>query len=63
LGDESEATPEAMAKAGILRPDSKLVKILGTGDLEKALKVSAHKFSASAKEKIEKAGGEAIVLS
>lgn len=63
LGDDSEATPETMAKAGILRPDSKLVKILGTGDLEKALKVSAHKFSASAKEKIEKAGGEAIVLS
>ena len=63
MGDESEATPESMAKAGILRPDSKLVKILGTGDLDKALKVSAHKFSGSAKEKIEKAGGEVIVLS
>lgn len=62
LGDAKEATPETMAQAGILRPDSKLVKILGTGDLDKALKVSAHKFSASAKEKIEKAGGEAIVL-
>ena len=62
LGDVSEATPETMAEAGFLRPDSKLVKVLGSGDLDKALKVSAHKFSASAKEKIEKAGGEAIVL-
>jgi large subunit ribosomal protein L15 len=63
LGDETEATPENMSKAGILRPDSKLVKILGTGEVENAFKVSAHKFSASAKEKIEAAGGEVIVLS
>jgi large subunit ribosomal protein L15 len=59
---DSEATPETMAKAGILRPDSKLVKILGTGDVDKAYKVSAHKFSTSAKDKIEKAGGEVITL-
>jgi len=63
LGDETEATPDTMTKAGILRADSKLVKVLGTGELEKALKVSAHKFSASAKEKIEKAGGEVTLLS
>ena len=63
LGDESEATPENMAKVGILRPGSKRVKILATGELEKSFKVSAHKFSASAKEKIEAAGGEAIILS
>ena len=62
LGDAVEANPESMAAAGILRPDSKLVKVLGTGDLDKAIKVSAHKFSASAKAKIEKAGGEVIVL-
>jgi large subunit ribosomal protein L15 len=63
LGDETEATPDTMTKAGILRADSKLVKVLGTGELDKALKVSAHKFSASAKEKIEKAGGEVTLLS
>ena len=40
----------------------KLVKILGDGELKRALKVSAHKFSESAKAKIEKAGGKAEVL-
>ena len=39
-----------------------LVKILGNGELKTKLTVSAHKFSASAKEAIEKAGGEAITL-
>lgn len=63
LGDEAEATPDNMVKAGVLRADSKRVKILGTGDVEKAFKVSAHKFSASARKKIEKAGGEVIELS
>ena len=39
-----------------------LVKILGNGELKAALKVSVHKFSASAKAAIEAAGGEAISL-
>ena len=39
-----------------------LVKILGRGKLESPLKVSAHKFTASAKKAIEKAGGEAITI-
>ncbi len=39
-----------------------LVKILGSGELKGALTVHAHKFSKSAQEKIEKAGGKAIVL-
>ena len=38
------------------------LKLLGDGELTKKLKVSAHRFSESAKEKIEKAGGQAIVL-
>lgn len=63
LGDEVEANPDTLAKAGVLRAGSKLVKVLGTGEVSKAYKVSAHKFSASAKEKIEKAGGEVTVLS
>jgi large subunit ribosomal protein L15 len=57
---ESEITPEAMKKRGLTH--QKLVKILGQGEIKKAVKVSAHFFSASAKEKIEKAGGQAIVL-
>ncbi|OGR90408.1 MAG: 50S ribosomal protein L15 [Elusimicrobia bacterium RBG_16_66_12] len=40
----------------------KLVKILGDGDLKRALKVSAHAFSQSAKVKIEKAGGKAEIV-
>lgn len=38
------------------------VKILGDGEVASALKVEAHKFSASAREKLQKAGGEAIAL-
>lgn len=41
---------------------NELVKILGRGKLESPLKVSAHKFTASAKKAIEKAGGEAITI-
>ena len=39
-----------------------LVKVLGDGDLKRALKVSAHAFSQSAKDKIEKAGGKAEIV-
>ena len=41
---------------------SSLVKVLGQGDLSKAITVHAHKFSKSAQEKIEKAGGRINVL-
>ena len=39
-----------------------LVKILGGGELKSKLKISVHKFTASAKEAVEKAGGEAVTL-
>ena len=39
-----------------------MLKVLGNGELTKSLKVSAHQFSRSALEKIEKAGGQAVVL-
>jgi large subunit ribosomal protein L15 len=38
------------------------IKVLGEGELKKKLTVSAHAFSASAREKIEKAGGTVVVL-
>lgn len=59
---ETAITPETLKKAGILRSKKTLVKVLGVGELSAALTVQAHKFSASAKEKIEKAGGKAEVL-
>ncbi len=55
-------TPETLAAARLARK-SKLVKILGDGEIKKALNVSAHKFSASAKARIEAAGGRCEVLS
>jgi large subunit ribosomal protein L15 len=58
---ESTITPEVLRKAGIIK--TKLpVKILGDGELNAALTVSAHKFSKSAQEKITKAGGKVEVL-
>ena len=54
---ESEVTPEALSDAGILRNLNNPVKILGRGELNVPLVVSAHKFSASARQQIEAAGG------
>ena len=69
LGDLAErfeagasVTPETLATARLARK-TRPVKILGDGELKKALNVSAHKFSASAKASIEKAGGRCEVLS
>ncbi|MEX0332788.1 MAG: 50S ribosomal protein L15 [Puniceicoccaceae bacterium] len=59
--DVEDVDRNALIKAGLVRTSSKLVKILGEGELSKALTVTADKFSASAKEKIEKAGGKAIL--
>lgn len=52
---------EDLIEKGAVR-DGQLVKVLGNGDISVALQVSAHAFSASAKEKIEKAGGSANEL-
>src|SRR5580765_3308317 len=54
---DGEVTPEALKAAGLIRNTRLDVKILGHGELTKKLTVSAHLFSASAREKIEKAGG------
>ncbi len=57
----TEVDRDALAVAGLVRLNDKPLKILGEGEITKALKIKAVKFSGSAKEKIEKAGGEAIV--
>lgn len=56
-----EVNLAVLVEAGLVRPGENAVKVLGDGELSRALKVTAAKFSASAKAKIEKAGGEAIV--
>ncbi|GAB3819704.1 50S ribosomal protein L15 [Tessaracoccus terricola] len=54
-------TVEDLVEAGAVR-DGSLVKVLGNGDIDVAINVSAHAFSASAKDKLEKAGGSITEL-
>ncbi len=57
---DNEVTPEALLQARIIRRKKRPLKILGNGELTKALTVHAHKFSASARQKIEAAGGTIV---
>lgn len=58
----SEITLEALAEAGIIQSTREMVKILGDGELDRVLVINAHKFSASARTKIEAAGGTANII-
>ena len=58
-----EITPEVMHHRGIIKKAKHDIVVLGNGEVTKALKVSAHRFTKSAKEKIEKAGGTVTVIS
>ena len=58
----AEVSPETLAEAGIIKSPRKPVVILGRGELSKPLTVKAHRFSASARAKIEAAGGSVEVL-
>jgi large subunit ribosomal protein L15 len=60
--DGSEVTLEAMIEKGLIKNTRTDVKILGQGDLSKKLTVTAHAFSATAREKIEAAGGTVVAL-
>lgn len=59
---KDDVTPETLAAAGLIRDAEKPVKILGRGELKKALAVHAHGFTGSAREKIEGAGGSMQTL-
>jgi large subunit ribosomal protein L15 len=58
-----ELTLDVLAGKGLLKKRDGLVKILGDGELTGAVTVHAHKFSKAAQEKIEKAGGKAVLAS
>lgn len=60
--DGADVTPELLREQGIVKKLHDGLKVLGQGDLGKALTVRAHAFSASAREKIEKSGGVAEVI-
>jgi len=57
-----EIALEDYKKLGLSSSKRALIKVLGSGDLKSAITIHAHKFSKSAVEKIEKAGGKAVVL-
>src|ERR1043165_5066066 len=57
-----EVTPELLHERGLIKKAKRDVVVLGTGDISKALRVSAHRFTKSAREKIEKAGGAITVI-
>ena len=59
---ETEVSPESLAQAGLIKKDSVPIAVLGDGELDRALTVRAHRFSASARKKIEAAGGVAEVI-
>jgi large subunit ribosomal protein L15 len=60
--NETEFTLEKIVSLGLLRKRNGLVKVLNNGEIKAAITVHAHKFSKSAQEAIEKAGGKAVVI-
>ena len=60
VGEEVNAA--TLKVRNLVKGQYDVLKVLGNGELTKSLKISAHQFSASAKEKIEKAGGQIVVL-
>lgn len=62
IADDQPVTPESLAEKGVIRGVEFPLKILGEGEISKAVTVRAHKFSQSAQKKIEAAGGTVEVI-
>lgn len=62
FAEGSTVDPDALKASGNVRSRAKIVKVLGNGELTRKLTVKAHRFSKSAREKIEAAGGKVEVL-
>ena len=60
--DGAEVTPESLVEQGLLKNTKTDVKLLGTGDLKKKLTVRVHAISATARKKVEQAGGTVSLL-
>lgn len=58
----AEVTPEVLHERGLVPKNAKVIKVLGTGDINTALKITCHKISASARSKVEAAGGTITLL-
>ena len=59
---DPNVTPQVLYEKGIVKKQSRPIKILGVGELDKPMTIEAHKFSQSALRKIEQAGGQAKVI-
>jgi large subunit ribosomal protein L15 len=59
---DAEVTPEVLHDRGLIKKAKYDVVVLGNGELSKPLRISAHRFTRSAREKIEKAGGAAVQI-
>ena len=59
---DEEITPEVLHERGLIKKAKHDVVVLGNGEVSKALRVSAHRFTKSAREKIEKAGGAVVEI-
>ena len=59
---DQEITPEVLHERGLIKKAKHDVVVLGNGEVSKALRVSAHRFTKSAREKIEKAGGAVVEI-
>lgn len=62
FAENDEVTPEVMHHRGIIKKAKHDIVVLGNGEVSKSLKISAHRFTKSAREKIEKAGGVVTVI-
>src|SRR5947207_15178903 len=62
IDDGAEVTPESLVERGLLKNTKTDVKLLGNGELKKKLTVRVHAISASAREKVEAAGGTVSLL-
>ena len=62
FSDGETVSPDVLAERGLIRRDERPVKVLGSGELSTKLTVQAHRFSVSAREMIEKAGGSCEVV-
>ncbi|MEX0829590.1 MAG: 50S ribosomal protein L15 [Nitrospirales bacterium] len=60
--NSADFNPSVFRELGLVKGRNSRIKILGEGDISRALVVEAHKFSGSAKQKIEEAGGQARVI-
>jgi large subunit ribosomal protein L15 len=59
---DEEVTPDLLHNRGLIKKAQHDVVVLGNGELSKPLRVSAHRFTKSAREKIEKAGGSVVEI-